>query len=226
LWRRKDRLLFIAALFFIFWVIGVIGTLSLWQSRLLLPAIMLLIPALAGSLVMLAHFDYRSFSIQRMMNVVMALVLAVTLVTQVTGLLKVNPFPFLVGAESREQFLSRQLGTHAEAMNAVAALPSMARAQLMWEPRSYFAWRKVRADPLLDALPHLIAKFGSVRAAAQQLKAAGFTHVLVYDTGVTRAIILTPDLYSAGDKAAVGELEREYGNVIYENADYRLLELK
>src|SRR5262249_17488765 len=150
-------------------------------------ALLLLIPALAGALDDLRRFDHPQFSLQRLMNLVIGLVLAVTLLTQVLGLLELNPLAYMVGAETRQRFLLRQLGPHAEAMQAVSSLPASARVQLMWEPRSYLAGRIVRADPLLDALPHLVAVTGSLEDGVRRLRADGFTHVLVYEAGAAFA---------------------------------------
>jgi hypothetical protein len=224
--RRLERFLALAALFFLTWVSGVIGSSSLWQSRLLLPALLLIIPALSGAITDLRRFDHPELSLLRLMTMVIALVMAVTLLTQAIGLLEMNPVAYLLGAESREHYLLRQTGAHAEAMTAVAALPDSARVQFMWEPRSYLAGRTVRADPLLDALPHLIATHGGLAAVARDLKATGFTHVLVYETGAAFAIEHTPDLYSQRDAEALQQFEAEYGRIIFDNKVYRLLELK
>lgn len=223
---RVDRYLVLGGLFFVFWVSGVIGTSSLWQARLLLPALLLIIPALAGGLCALKQFDHPHLSLHGLLRMVLALVLAVTVLTQLTGLVAMNPIAYLAGAETRESFLLRRTGAYAEAMTAVADLPAAARVQFLWEPRSYLAARAVRADSLLDALPHLTATQGSLEAGVRQLKVEGFTHILVYETGAAFAIQATPDLYSPRDRQDLQDLEQNYSRMVFDNKAYHLLELR
>ena len=202
------------------------GTTSLWQSRLLLPSLLLLIPPLACAASRLRQYDQPSFSLRRIVTTVAIIVLGVNLFTQVVAFVKLNPIAFIVGAETREHFLLRQLGTHAAAMTAVNQLPAGARVQFMWEPRSYLAGRAVRADPLLDALPHLLATEGSLPGAVARLKSEGFTHVLVWETGAQFAVDNIRDQFSQRDAQMLSQFESEYTSVVYENPGYRLLELK
>jgi Dolichyl-phosphate-mannose-protein mannosyltransferase len=223
---RVDRFVATSLLFFAFWTAGVMGTTSLWQSRLLLPALLLLIPPLAGATSRLRQYDQPSFSLRRIVTTVAILVLGVNLFTQVVDFAKLNPVAFIVGAETREHFVLRQLGTHAAAMTAVNQLPTGARVQFMWEPRSYLAQRAVRADPLLDALPHLVLTTGSVGEGVRLLKAEGFTHVLVWEAGAKFAIDNLRDRFGERDAQDLKQLESDYARVVYENSAYRLLELK
>ena len=202
------------------------GTASLWQARLLLPALLLMIPALSAALLGLKRFDHPVLSLHRLFVMVMALVLAVTFFSQVIGLVELNPLAYIAGAETRDSFMLRQVGPYAEAMTALAALPPAARVQFLWEPRSYMAARPVRADPLLDALPHLTATTGSLPAAVQQLKAEGFTHVLVYELGAKLVMGELPRLYTPHDQQNLQDLESQYARKVFENRYYRLLELQ
>ncbi len=224
--QRLDSFVFVFLLHFAFWVIGVMGSLSLWQSRLLLPALVLLAPPLGQAVVNLSRFDHPHFSLKRLVTMAIGLVLAMTLFTQTIQFLAINPLAYLVGAESRELFLRRQMDEHAAALFAINDLPSSARVQFMWEPRSYLAVRSLRADPLLDALPHLIATNGNLDAGVQRLKGEGFTHILVFEAGVNRALQLLPDQFSEVDLQNLRRLENDYARVIYENSGYRLMEIK
>jgi hypothetical protein len=223
---KVDRFVAMSLLFFGFWTAGVMETASLWQSRLLLPALLLLIPPSAAATSRLGQFDQPSFSLRRIVTTVAILVLGVNLFTQIVDFAKLNPVAFIVGAETGEHFLLRQTGSHAAAMAAVNQLPESARVQFMWEPRSYLAQRAVRADPLLDALPHLVATTGSVDAGVRRLKSEGFTHVLVWETGAKFAIENLRDQFGQRDAQNLKQLESDYARVVYENGAYRLLELK
>jgi hypothetical protein len=226
---RRSRFDSFLALFLIFygaWVAGVVSSSSLWQSRLLLPALVLAAPPLAQAFTQLKEFEGPSFSLYRITKIVVAVVLGLAAVSQTVAFVQVNPVAYLLGAETREHFLVRQTGAHAAAMEAVRQLPASARVQFLWEPRSYLAERPVRADPLLDALPHLVATTGSVEASARRLKSEGFTHVLVWEAGAKFANDNLRDSFGERDAQDLRQLESEYARVVYENAAYRLLELK
>jgi 4-amino-4-deoxy-L-arabinose transferase-like glycosyltransferase len=223
---RIDRFLVLFLLYYAAWVAGVIESQSLWQSRLLLPALVLLVPPLAQAVSQLKEFDLPAFSLQRLTNMVIALVLGFALLTQALEFVELNPVAFIAGAETRDHFVLRQLGTHAAAMAVVSQLPANARVQFLWESRSYLAQRAVRADPLLDALPHLVATSGSVDESVRRLKLEGFTHLLVWEAYVTYMNDTLHDPSSERDASNLRQLENDYTRIVYENSAYRLLELK
>jgi len=213
-------------IFYSAWAAGVVNTSSLWQSRLLLPALVLVVPPLAQAFTQLKDFEKRSFSLYRIIRTVVIVVLGLAAVSQIVAFVQFNPVAYELGAETREHFLVRQTGAHAAAMEAVRQLPVGARVQFLWEPRSYLAQRSVRADPLLDALPHLVAATGSVEESARRLKAEGFTHLLVWEAGAKFAIENLRDQFGERDAQNLRQLESDYARVVYDNAAYRLLELK
>jgi hypothetical protein len=223
--RAPDPHLMLCLLYCVFWTLGVMNSLSLWQGRLLLPALVNLAPPLGYALTSLAWFEGPAFSLRRITNLVIALVLGLTLLTQTIEFLKVNPLAYLVGAESREHFLTRQWGDHARAMYAVRELPPTTRVQFLWEPRPYLSHQVVRADILLDALPHVIATTGSLEAGVQQWKREGFTHVLVWETGAQFAFKYMRE-FTPADAANLQRLEHEHLRLVYENPSYRLFEFK
>ena len=194
--------------------------------KALLPALVLVVPALAQAVVNLSQFDLPTFSLRRTTTLIIGLVLGVTLFSQAMDFAKQNPLAYLVGAESREQFLVRQWGDHARAMFALNQLPATARVQFMWEPRSYYAMRPARADPLLDALPHLVSVSGDLDAAVQRLKADGFTHVLIFEAGARFAFDNQINQYTPADAENLRRLRSAHARTVYENGSYRLLELK
>jgi hypothetical protein len=192
----------------------------------LLPALVLLVPPLAQAVVRLKEFDQPAFSLLRLTTMVIALVLGFALWTQVLEFVKFNPVASILGAETREQFVVRQTGNLALAMAAIRQLPANARVQLLWEGRSYLAQRAVRADPLYDALPHLVATTGSVESSVRQLKSEGFTHILVWQAYVIFTNENLHDSATERDARNLQELETSYARTVYENSAYRLLELK
>lgn len=198
-YRKRERppalnsLLIFALAQYAVWVAGVVWSAGLWQSRLLLPAFVALCPALAWLLADLAHLDHPQFSLQRFLGLFMGVVLALGLVDQLgnnqtggqTGWLYHQPWRYLIGPESRTDYLTRRLGFHYTAMEAVNALPADAVVLFLWEPRSYYCRRDCRPDSILDRYNHLQYLHGAdAEAIAGRWKEDGITHVLVFKLGL------------------------------------------
>jgi hypothetical protein len=114
-----------------------------------------------------------------------ALVLAATLCYQGMHTLRQDPLPVLVGLESRDDYLARNLGTHDAAMDLLnERVPQQGRVLLLWEPRSYYSRVPTEPDPILDRWPWLVFRHGGdLEAIAGELRAQGYTHVLYHRAG-------------------------------------------
>ncbi len=166
------------------WTAGVIWSQSLWQSRLLLPALAALAPVAGWVWSSLPAFDLPRFSLSRVVNMAVGLALALTLMDQSLITLKLNPLPYLAGLESRADYLTARLGAHYAALEAVNGLPESATVVFLWEPRSYYCRRNCRPDSILDEFPHLVHLYGNAGAIAQHWRASGVTHVLIHRAGL------------------------------------------
>jgi hypothetical protein len=186
--RPKPPAFSILALFalfqYLFWVIGVVASAALWQSRLLLPAFAALCPVLAWVLSDLSWLDRPSFSLQKQLHLVIGLVLLVGLVIQFVNWLPHQPWAYLTGEESRAENLRRRLGAHDMAMAAVNELPEDAVVYFLWEPRSYYCQRDCRPDSILDAYGYLHYHFGDAAGIARALQDQGVSHVLLFRDGL------------------------------------------
>ena len=81
---------------------------------------------------------------------------------------KIDPLPYLAGLETREQYLTRRLGTHYGTMQQLNdVLPAEAVVVFLWEPRSYYCQLDCRPDSILDAFSHLVYQYGSAEAIAR-----------------------------------------------------------
>ncbi len=176
-------LLLYALAHFAVWTMGVVWSQALWQSRLLLPGLVALIPVSAWVWRQLPGLDWPGFRVSRVITMAIALTLTLTLVDMALLTLKIDPLPYLVGQEDRPAYLSRRLGAYAAAMDAVNALPAEARVLFLWEPRSYYCQRHCLPDSILDELAHLTAQHGTAEAIAQSWRAAGVSHVLLHRAG-------------------------------------------
>jgi 4-amino-4-deoxy-L-arabinose transferase-like glycosyltransferase len=167
------------------WMAGAIGSRSLFQSRLLLSACV----ALCGPIVYvydeLRALDRPRFSLQNLIGMSVALVLAANVCTQSYQVLRRRPLPVLVGLESRRDYLERNLGAHYAAMELLNDRVSQeGRVLLLWEPRSYYSHVPTEPDPILDRWPWLVSRHdGDLDAIAAELRAQGYTHVLYHRAG-------------------------------------------
>jgi hypothetical protein len=179
-----NALIFFALVQYLFWTLGIVVSASLWQSRLLLPALVALCPAMAWVLEDLARYDRPRFSLQRQLFLVIGLVLLLGLVIRFLGWLPQQPWTYLIGDESTELNLQRRLGYHYLAMEAVNELEDGAVVTFLWEPRSYYCERECLPDSILDKFGHLTYEFGDADAIAQAWRDQGVTHVLLFQTGL------------------------------------------
>jgi hypothetical protein len=211
-----NLLLIYALAHFAFWTLGVIWSRSLWQSRLLLPGLVGLVPLAGWVWVNLPAFDLPNFSISRFVNIAVGLALILTLVDTTLLTLKINPIPYLVGLETRAENLTRRLGAHYAAMQQInTQLPAEAKILFLWEPRSYYCRRDCRPDSILDTFPHLVYRYGSAGAIAQSWREAGVSHVLIHRAGLNFILNDSPETV---DQAVLRQLESQYLDELFDVA--------
>jgi len=207
------------------WTLGVIWSRALWQSRLLLPGLVALVPVTAWVWANLSTFDLPRFSLSRFVNIAVALTLALALVDIGLLTLKINPVPYLAGLETRPAYLTRRLGAYYPAMEEInKQLPAEAAVLFLWEPRSYYCQRDCRPDSILDEFPHRAHQYGTAEAIAENWRKAGLTHVLVHRTGLD---FMRNELPGTVDEELLNDLQRTYWREVADVAGaYQLYELK
>ncbi|MFC1976486.1 ArnT family glycosyltransferase [Chloroflexota bacterium] len=218
--RRSERpaalgpLLIYALAQYGFWTLGVIWSRSLWQSRLLLPGLVVLAPVVGWLWANLSSFKLPHFSLSRFINIAIGLILALTIVDVGLLTLKINPLPYLVGLETRDAYLTRRLGAHYVAMQQINKdLPSDAVIVFLWEPRSYYCQQDCRPDSILDTFPHLVHQYGSAEAIAEGWKQEGVTHLLIHRPGLEFVLNESPEVV---DTTVLDELETRFLQPIFE----------
>ncbi len=180
-----DALLIFTLAQFLFWTVGVIWSQSLWQSRLLLPCLVALSPVVGWLWQDLTHLDRPQFSLRRFVNLLIGLALALNLVELSLNFVQINPLAYLIGQETRAEYLTRRLGAYYAAMEQMnKTLPAQAQVLFLWEPRSYFCQIQCRPDSILDQLAHDHYLYGSAANIAAAWKKAGVTHVLLHRQGL------------------------------------------
>ncbi len=166
-----------------FWVFGVIFSDAVRQSRFLLPAFVALCPVMAWILQDLARFDTKQFSLRRLLVMVIIFVLLLNLVGQGLQWLPRAPHTYVLGNDSQEELLTRNLGVLYTATQGINQLPEDAVILFLWEPRSYYCQRDCRADVLLDNLSHAEYLYGDLAGILAAWQDAGITHVFSFDAG-------------------------------------------
>jgi 4-amino-4-deoxy-L-arabinose transferase-like glycosyltransferase len=181
-----NALLFFGLVQYLFWTVGVMSSAALWQSRLLLPAFVVLCPLLAWIYEDLPRFDHPRFSLHRQVGLVFGLVLVIGLLIQFANWLPQQPWTYLIGSESKSDNLGRRLGAHYGAMEMVnERLNENDVALFLWEPRSYYCEEvECRPDSILDRFGHLQYLYGDSAAIVDSWRADGVTHVLLFRSGL------------------------------------------
>jgi hypothetical protein len=192
-----------------FWSLGVIWSRSLFQSRLLLPGLVGLVPLAGWAWLHLLKFDLPQFSVSRFVNIAVAFVLVLTVIDlSLFTTEKIDPLPYLTGQESREAYLTRRLGAYYATMQAInQSLPAEAKIVFLWEPRSYYCQRDCRPDSILDEFPHLVYQHATAEAIVQAWREAGITHVLVHRAGLQFILDDSPETI---DQQLLNRLEENY----------------
>lgn len=181
--RGLGELLLAAAVGFLFWLVSgaaSYGTFVL-QGRMVLPIFAPLSLLCAFSLDGLEIWDRKSFSLQRVLKMIILLTMAFGLLSQIILTISLNPWPYLVGLQSRDDYLDRYTSQrfHQAITFVNENLPPDGKVLFAWEPRSYGTLIPHEADVLFDNFAQRLARHGSPEAVVAGLREEGFTHVLV-----------------------------------------------
>jgi hypothetical protein len=109
------------------------------------------------------------------------LTLAFGLLGQVLLTVGLNPWPYLVGQQTRDEYLDQYTSQHLnQAIRYLNEnLSATDKVLFVWEPRSYGTQVPHEADVLFDNFAQRLARYGSPEGIAAGLDREGFTHLLV-----------------------------------------------
>ncbi|MCA9971773.1 MAG: glycosyltransferase family 39 protein, partial [Anaerolineales bacterium] len=231
-WRRRlpadaGALLAFVLVQYLFWMLGAVSSAGLWQSRLLLPAFAALCPLLAWLWHDLARFDHPQFSLQRFVNLTVALALALGLLGQTLAWLPRAPWTYTLGSTTRAEVLARDLGAHYAALTGLTdVLPPDAVVVFLFEPRSYYCAVDCRPDSILDTLAHLEhVHAGDAAAIAAAWRAAGVSHILLFESGYDFVVAADTPYVAPQDPALWSRLQAHLRRVADWHGAYTLYEL-
>lgn len=210
---------FLVAVLFAFWLLGIAQSKLLWQTRLLFPAFPMLAIFAAEGWERLAQIQLPQFSARRFAAMVIALVLSLNALGFGLATVKSHPFDVLLGIETRQEYLARNLGEYYKMTQWVNAnLPSDARVLTLWEPRAYYIDRAVDADAILDRFPHLAFLYGDADEIAAEWQRQGFTHLVLYRQGLNAMLQSQYDPIGDAELQLLEDLERKHLRLVYGSA--------
>jgi hypothetical protein len=186
-----------------------------------------------SALAILASFGYdsvrrlkfQSVELGWLMQRLVIFVLILVAVTEVLFFAKASPIRVLSGFQTKEEYLTEQLGWFGPAMQGINSLPNGSSVAMFWEPRSYYCEVPCSPDVILDRWWYLMRTTGGAREVASLLQTQGYTHVLIYDFGV-ELVRDTDNLLEAHDWEELERFREEELRVVHEYHDaYTLYEL-
>lgn len=162
-----------------FWTYGYITTRNLWQTRLLLPAIVpFVIPAALG-IKWLSGLDTTKLRLSFIISCIAALAIYVNLTDVGLRVLARNPLAIATGIVTSQSYREKYQPGYAYALEVVAKTAPDSRIYSLFEPRSYGMARPIQPDPILDNFSHDIYLYKDPENVIDAWRSQGYTHVLL-----------------------------------------------
>lgn len=166
------------------WTVGVVNTASLWQARLLFPALIPFAVPSALGWESLQGFDTPRLRIGFLTNALIAIVITLTLIDNTAFVLQRNPLAVAAGAQSRERYIERINPSYAALMTLMEQLPSEARVYSLFEPRTYGLPRPTHPDAIVSNFAHDVYLHQTPEAILRHWRSEQYTHIIVYERGL------------------------------------------
>jgi hypothetical protein len=174
---------FFGLLSFLFWVLGVINTASLWQTRYLFPALLPLAPLAAMALDQFSNLDTHKFRISFIINSMLFLSVVLFFFDFGNFVLSRNPIPYALNIQSRQDYIESVQPAYADAISLVNQTPPDSYIYFLYEPRTYGMTRQVASDINNPNLSHDFYLYKTPKGILQAWQTRGYTHVLYQRIG-------------------------------------------
>ncbi len=162
-----------------FWTYGYITTRNLWQTRLLLPAIVpFVIPAALG-VTWISRLDTKSLRLSFIISGLAAISIYANLVDTGLRVLARNPLAIATGIVTTQSYFEKYQPGYAYALQAVDQTNLNSRIYSLFEPRSYSMTRPLQPDPILDNFSHDVYLYEHPESVVAAWRSQGYTHVLL-----------------------------------------------
>lgn len=205
-------ILIVAGSAYIIWLAELGFSVLLVQTRLLFPAL--------PFVVLLAIFGFEAIgrlgkigqSVRFVVGGVLGFGLALSAVETALSFVAASPIRVLTGQQSEQDYLVGQLGEHALAMSSINQLPAGSQVRFLWEPRSYYCAAHVTCEPdaLLDRWWHSRQIHSDLAGIFEEWRAAGVTHVLLFELGAQEIRAAGFDPLSVADWEALDRFAEDY----------------
>ncbi|MHB0988574.1 MAG: glycosyltransferase family 39 protein [Bellilinea sp.] len=131
--------------------------------------------------------------VRRLIGAAILLVGGLLLVNDTISLSASNPLGVVLGTNSKENYRLTNLGYHELAMQAIQELPPNSRVLMLWEPKAFYAPLTTEPDTWIIRFKTDWQRLKSAGRILDDWKTRGYTHVLVYQTGVEYVRATDPD---------------------------------
>jgi hypothetical protein len=163
----------------VFWVYGYITTRNLWQTRLLLPAIIPFVILAAAGLTSISSLDTKRLRLGFIVSGIAAAAIYVNLLDMGLSVIARNPLSIAAGITPMQIYLERYQPGYAQALGLISQTPSNAKIYVLFEPRSYGMDRTIQCDPILDNFSHDVYLYGDPETIVNAWRMQGYTYVLL-----------------------------------------------
>lgn len=162
-----------------FWTYGYIITQDLWQTRLLLPAIVPFVIPMSIGIMSLRDLDTKRLRLSFIVSVIATISISIHLLDSGLSVIARNPLAVAAGLTTHQSYLERYQPGYAYAQKAIAEIIPTAKIYSLFEPRSYGITRSIQPDPILDNFSHDIYLYGNPDGIIRAWQQQGYTHVLL-----------------------------------------------
>lgn len=147
--------------------------------------------------------------IRRVLAALLVLTFSLSAYAEWVFFVEADPIPVVMGSQSREDYLSEQLGGYGDALKEINTLPPGSRVYFLWEPRTLYCQQVTcYLDGTLDNWWYLRNATEDVAQIQPMLCQKGITHVLVNDLGL-EVVRQLPSNLEAADWSAFETFKRD-----------------
>jgi len=206
--RRSS--LFVIGLFsfvsIVAWIVGVINSASLFQTRLLFPALIPSAIPLALGLNSLYRLDTSRMRISFIVRSMLAFVVLANLLNFSLQILVRDPISVVIGITSRQDYIERRQPGYAHALALMKNAPENSKTYFLFEPRSYGMDTQVQPDAINTNFPHDLWLYKTPEKIIAAWQKQGYTHLLISKIGAD-FIFQSKDHSLSAEETALKQVE-------------------
>ena len=206
--RRSS--LFVIGLFsfvsIVAWIVGVINSASLFQTRLLFPALIPSAIPLALGLNSLYRLDTSRMRISFIVRSMLAFVVLANLLNFSLQILVRDPISVVIGITSRQDYIERRQPGYAHALALMKNVPENSKTYFLFEPRSYGMDTQVQPDAINTNFPHDLWLYKTPEKIIAAWQKQGYTHLLISKIGAD-FIFQSKDHSLSAEETALKQVE-------------------